>query len=115
MKLFNKILIANRSEIAIRINRAAKSLGIPTVAIFSEADAASLHITVADEARCIGKEALSETYLNIEKIVRTAKQSGCDAIHPGYGFLAENPKLTWVCVVLLHISEPKNTVMVQVL
>lgn len=92
MKLFNKILIANRGEIAIRINRAAKSLGIPTVAIFSEADAASLHKTVADEARCIGKEALSETYLNIEKIVHTAKQSGCDAIHPGYGFLAENSK-----------------------
>ncbi len=92
MKLFHKILIANRGEIAIRINRAAKSLGITTVGIFSEADAASLHATVADEARCIGKEALSETYLNIEKIVYTAKQSGCDAIHPGYGFLAENPK-----------------------
>ncbi len=93
MKLFNKILIANRGEIAIRINRAAKSLGIPTVAIFSEADAASLHIQVADESRCIGKEALSETYLNIEKIIRTARESGCDAIHPGYGFLAENPNL----------------------
>lgn len=91
MKLFNKILIANRGEIAIRINRAAKNLGIPTVAIYSEADAGSLHRKVADEARCIGKEDLSKTYLNIDTIVRTAKQAGCDAIHPGYGFLAENP------------------------
>lgn len=90
MKLFNKILIANRGEIAVRINRAASSLGIHTVAIYSEADAGSLHARVADEARCIGKEALSETYLNIDRIVRTAKRSGCDAIHPGYGFLAEN-------------------------
>ena len=75
------------SRVPIRPSPTVAGGGCPS----SEADAASLHTTVADESRCIGKEALSETYLNIEKIVRAAKESGCDAIHPGYGFLAENP------------------------
>ena len=92
MKLFNKILIANRGEIAIRIYRAAEILGISTVAIYSKADASSLHASIAGEAYCLGDGDLAETYLNIELIVRIAKQSGCEAIHPGYGFLAENPE-----------------------
>ncbi|UCG28816.1 MAG: acetyl-CoA carboxylase biotin carboxylase subunit [Bacteroidales bacterium] len=97
MKLFRKILIANRGEIAVRINRAAKEMGIPTVAIFAEADRNSMHAEVADEAYCIGKESLSDTYLNIKKIIQMALKKGCDAIHPGYGFLAENPDFVNRC------------------
>jgi acetyl-CoA carboxylase biotin carboxylase subunit len=97
MKLFNKILIANRGEIAVRIIKSAKALGIETVAVYSEVDEDSLHVRVADEAYCIGEQELSETYLNIDKIVETAKKSLCDAIHPGYGFLAENSKLVEAC------------------
>lgn len=92
MKLFNKILIANRGEIALRIYRAAEILGISTVAIYSKADASSLHARITDEAYSLGDGDLAETYLNIGQIVKIAKQSGCEAIHPGYGFLAENPE-----------------------
>ena len=97
MKLFKKILIANRGEIAVRVIKSAKKLGIETVAVYSEVDSESLHITLADEAYCIGKQELSETYLNIEKIVETAVKAGCDALHPGYGFLSENSKLVEAC------------------
>jgi acetyl-CoA carboxylase biotin carboxylase subunit len=97
MNKFNKILIANRGEIAVRIIKAAQELGIATVAIYSEADKDGLHIELADEAWCIGEEALAETYLNVEKIIDVAIESACDAIHPGYGFLAENPQLVAAC------------------
>ncbi|MEA3496061.1 MAG: acetyl-CoA carboxylase biotin carboxylase subunit [Bacteroidota bacterium] len=97
MKLFNKILIANRSEIAVRIIKSAKKLGIKTVSIYSEVDTDSLHINLADEAYCIGKIDLNETYLNIDKIIAVAKKSNCDAIHPGYGFLSENPLFVKAC------------------
>jgi len=97
MKLFNKILIANRGEIAVRIIKSAKKMGIQTVAIYSKVDAESLHIRMADEAHCIGDAALNETYLNIEKIIAIAKETNCEAIHPGYGFLAENPKFVIAC------------------
>jgi len=97
MKIFKKILIANRGEIAVRIIKSAKKLGIQTVAIYSEVDKDSLHIQKADEAYCIGHRELSETYLNIEKIIKTALDSGCDAIHPGYGFLAENAGFVQAC------------------
>jgi len=97
MKSFSKILIANRGEIAVRIIRSAKKLGIQTVAIYSEIDKNSLHVKKADEAFCIGKQELSETYLNIEKIVAVAKKANCDAIHPGYGFLSENPLFIEAC------------------
>ena len=97
MKKFKKILIANRGEIAVRIIKSAKSLGIRTVAIYANADADSIHINYADEAYCIGESDLGETYLNIDKIVNLAKKTGCDAIHPGYGFLAENPKFVSTC------------------
>ena len=97
MKLFHKILIANRGEIAVRIIRSAKKLGIQTVAVYSEIDQEALHIKKADEAFCIGKQELSETYLNIEKIIAVAQKSHCDAIHPGYGFLSENPLFIEAC------------------
>ena len=86
----NKLLIANRGEIACRIMRSAKSMGISTVAVYSEADASAMHVTSADEAVLLGPAKAQESYLVIEKIIEAAKSTGADAIHPGYGFLAEN-------------------------
>ena len=97
MKTFNKILIANRGEIAIRIIKAAKAMNIKTVAVYSKADEDSWHIRQADEAFCIGEQSLAETYLNVGKMIDLALKSGADAIHPGYGFLAENPELVAAC------------------
>lgn len=97
MQLFNKILIANRGEIAVRIARSAKELGIPVAAIYSEVDKDSMHVQMADEIYNIGHSDLGETYLNIDKIIRIAKRAGCDAIHPGYGFLAENADFVAAC------------------
>jgi acetyl-CoA carboxylase biotin carboxylase subunit len=88
--VFKKVLIANRGEIALRINRACHELGVATVAIFSEADRNSLHVRYADEAFCVGPGPVVRSYLNIPNIISAALISGCDAIHPGYGFLAEN-------------------------
>jgi 3-methylcrotonyl-CoA carboxylase alpha subunit len=98
MKLFNKILIANRGEIAVRIIRSAQKLGIQTIAIYSAADEEALHVEMADEAYTLGDSLeLSETYLNIDKIIQIALKSGSEAIHPGYGFLSENPKFVAAC------------------
>jgi acetyl-CoA carboxylase biotin carboxylase subunit len=88
--MFSKILIANRGEIAVRIIRACRDLGIAPVAVFSEADASALHVRMSDEACCIGPASSSQSYLNIEAIIAAAKKCGAEAIHPGYGFLAEN-------------------------
>ncbi|MET1055457.1 MAG: biotin carboxylase N-terminal domain-containing protein, partial [Pedobacter sp.] len=87
----NKILIANRGEIALRIMRSAKEMGILTVAVFSEADREALHVRYADEAVFIGPAPASQSYLAGEKIIDACRATGADAIHPGYGFLSENP------------------------
>src|SRR4051812_5943261 len=88
--MFRKILIANRGEIAVRIMRACREMAIETVAVYSDADRAALHVRTADEAVHIGAAAARESYLNIERIIEATKKSNADAIHPGYGFLAEN-------------------------
>jgi acetyl-CoA carboxylase, biotin carboxylase subunit len=95
--MFNKILIANRGEIALRVIRTCKEMGIKTVAVFSTADKDSLHVKFADEAVCIGKPASSESYLNIPHLMAAAEITNADAIHPGYGFLAENARFAEIC------------------
>src|SRR5574341_2664304 len=88
--MFEKILIANRGEIAVRVARTCKRLGIRTVAVYSEADAAALHVAVCDEAHLIGPAPARESYLKGDRILEVAKRTGAQAIHPGYGFLSEN-------------------------
>jgi 3-methylcrotonyl-CoA carboxylase alpha subunit len=95
--MFNKILIANRGEIACRIIRTARRLGIRTVAVYSDADANALHVTMADEARRIGRAPARESYLSIARVLDAARSSGAQAIHPGYGFLSENPDFAQAC------------------
>jgi acetyl-CoA carboxylase, biotin carboxylase subunit len=95
--IFNKVLIANRGEIALRVNRAVHELGMPTVAIFSEPDRGSLHVKHADEAFCVGPGQAARSYLNAANIISAALISGADAIHPGYGFLAENARFAEIC------------------
>ncbi|HEV3038575.1 MAG TPA: acetyl-CoA carboxylase biotin carboxylase subunit [Candidatus Angelobacter sp.] len=95
--MFKKILIANRGEIAVRVIRACREMGIASVAVFSDVDRAALHVSKADEAYPIGPAPARESYLNIEKIIQVAKQSGAEAIHPGYGFLSENPQFARSC------------------
>ena len=95
--MFEKILVANRGEIAVRIIRACKELNIRTVAVYSEADANSMHVQLADEAICIGKSPSSESYLRIDRIISAAEIADVDAIHPGYGFLSENAHFADVC------------------
>lgn len=95
--MFHKILIANRGEIAIRVIRACKELGIKTVAVYSTADADSLHVKLADESVCIGPAPSSQSYLNINAIISAAELTDAEAIHPGYGFLSENAKFAEIC------------------
>src|SRR5260370_7438436 len=95
--MFRKILIANCGEIALRVMDACKELGIATVAVYSEADRNSLHVRFADEAVCIGPPRSSESYLNIPQVISAAEITNVDAIHPGYGFVAENANFAEVC------------------
>ena len=108
--MFNKILIANRGEIALRVIRTCKELGIKTVAVYSEADEESLHVTFADEAVCIGPPFSKDSYLKIPGLISAAQITGSDAIHPGYGFLAENADFSEICEEsnLKFISPFKN-------
>jgi acetyl-CoA carboxylase biotin carboxylase subunit len=95
--MFKKVLVANRGEIALRIIRACREMGIKSVAVYSTADADALHVKFADQAVCIGPPPSRQSYLNIPSLISAAEVTGADAIHPGYGFLSENAEFAEVC------------------
>src|SRR5215207_2965 len=112
ISLFRKVLIANRGEIALRVLRACRDLGVPAVVAYSDADRDSLAVRLADEAVCIGPAAAARSYNNIPAIVSAALVTGCDALHPGYGFLAENAFLADICqqVGVTFIGPPTDVI-----
>ena len=111
--MFKKVLIANRGEIALRVIRACRELGIKTVAVYSEADRYSLHVRFADEAVCIGPPASKESYLSIPRLIAAAEVTNADAIHPGYGFLSENASFAEICATsgLTFIGPDPSSIM----
>ena len=110
--MFERVLVANRGEIAVRVIRALHELGIEAVAVYSTADRDALHVELADHAVCIGPPAASESYLLISNVVAAAETTACDAVHPGYGFLAENDEFVRACEEndLVFIGPPADVV-----
>ena len=106
--MFASVLIANRGEIAVRIARTAKRLGMRSIAVYSEADAGALHVRLADEAHLIGPAPAAESYLAAERPIEIAERAGADCIHPGYGFLAENPEFAEACAAagIVYVGPP---------
>jgi len=99
--MFSRVLVANRGEIAVRVIRALHELGIEAVAVYSTADAGALHTRLADRAVCIGPPSATESYLNLSSVVAAAETTGCDAVHPGYGFLSERAAFAQALKVIL--------------
>ncbi|MFA5014207.1 MAG: biotin carboxylase N-terminal domain-containing protein, partial [Actinomycetota bacterium] len=110
--MFKSILIANRGEIAVRIIRACKEMDIESVSVYSTADKDCIHTKLSDKSICIGPPPPAKSYLNMDNIISAAKVAGCDAIHPGYGFLAENPKFVDACLQneLVFIGPPTEAI-----
>src|SRR5436309_8784264 len=110
--MFTSVLIANRGEIAVRIMRTANELGLRTIAVYSEADAGALHVRLADEAHLIGPAPAWESYLVIERLIEVAKNARADCIHPGYGFLSENPAFADACSAagIVFVGPPASAI-----